>query len=103
HGTVQPVFIDLAIPDTLICYENIECWLPVTVTGDVSQKPTVQFGHIDPTLSPGIPTLDDGSNIGVYRGNVPFIPSSLGLYRLCIQTADPINQVNVDEICCNVT
>ncbi|KAL3873701.1 hypothetical protein ACJMK2_036791, partial [Sinanodonta woodiana] len=87
----QPVFIDLAIPDTLICYENTECWLPVTVKGDVNQnKPMVKFGHIDPTLSPGTPTLDDGSSIGVYTGNVSFTPSSIGYKRLCIQTADPV-------------
>ncbi|KAL3873702.1 hypothetical protein ACJMK2_036792, partial [Sinanodonta woodiana] len=103
HGTQQPGFIDLAIPETLLCYENQECWLPVTVKGDVDNKPIVKFGHIDPTLSPGTPTLDNGSNIGVYTGNVPFKPSSIGYKRLCIQTADPVTHVNVDEICCNVT
>ncbi|KAL3873699.1 hypothetical protein ACJMK2_036789, partial [Sinanodonta woodiana] len=99
----QPVFIDLAIPDTLICYEKTECWLPVTVKGDVNpNKPTVQFGQIDPTLSPGTPTLDDGSVLGVYTGNVTITPSAVGQYQLCVQTADTVSHVNIDEMCCNV-
>ena len=39
-GAPPPVFTDSAIPDTVVCYQGVECKLPLSVSGsnDTSKK-----------------------------------------------------------------
>ncbi|KAL3874345.1 hypothetical protein ACJMK2_037373 [Sinanodonta woodiana] len=101
--TESPVFTDLAVPDTLICYVRLECWLPIIINGNTSpNKPTLKFGYMDTDWTAGTQMLDGGTVNGVYSGSVSFRPTTLGEYPFCIQTAISASQHISDEICCIV-
>ena len=59
----------------------------------------VDFGHIDPGISPGITTVTPVAPSGSYMAVVPFTPlnGSNGVYHVCTQTKDPSSRYVTNE------
>ncbi|XP_060070522.1 neurogenic locus notch homolog protein 3-like [Ylistrum balloti] len=89
-----PVITDTVVPDTVSCVVNTICHVPLIVTGDPNNPPTLTPVHNDPGSQigqvdvPNPPHQLPGSPPGTYKGDVTVTDSNLGIHTSCVQTAD---------------
>ncbi|XP_062596355.1 uncharacterized protein LOC134257778 [Saccostrea cucullata] len=97
-------FTETALPETVTCYLDTPCLIPVSVTSNKNHMPNLEQGSIDRTLRLSELSLENiASAAGIVRGKMVVVGEQLGLKRLCLDSfGTPKNGRTEDEICFNV-
>ncbi|XP_069119028.1 uncharacterized protein [Argopecten irradians] len=89
-----PVVTDTAVPGTVSCVVNTVCHVPVLVTGDPNNPPTLSPVQNNPGTQggqvnvPQTPHQIPGSPPGTYKGDVTVTGTTQGIHTSCVQTVD---------------
>ncbi|OWF53401.1 D-beta-hydroxybutyrate dehydrogenase, mitochondrial [Mizuhopecten yessoensis] len=102
-----PVVTDTVVPDTISCVVNTVCHVPLLVTGDPNNPPTLTPVWNDPGTQigkvsvPQPPHQLPGSPPGTYKGDVTVTSTTVGSHTSCVQTA-AVTGNTAQTVCFNV-
>lgn len=94
-------FTHLGLFESIPCYINTPCVMPISVTRNVHSAPTIVVGFSNETLDVQSLQLEPSVNTnGIVRGALTVVGHEMGLQRICLDSiANPKTAKIEDEIC----